>query len=198
MENNVFKMLKEQTIPDIEFAYDALIKMVDKLYETYPDLKLTVKGVPNMINICATFNTDGRTFECSMHLIPQIYANGTPVAYIGMCEKAPSTREQFHHIPSGYTSNLKDNPTVNVDVRVNSAPVELSSTINNICFIDYGKKYKSIMKYDKVIKRYHNEAMFDWIYNFIKDLDKEMDDGGIPIDMDLESKMRYNEYDDEY
>jgi hypothetical protein len=40
--------------------------------------------------------------------------------------------------------------------------------------------------------------MFDWIYNFIKDLDKEMDDGGIPIDMELESKMRYNEYDDEY
>ncbi len=195
MENNVFKMLKEQIMPDIEFAYDALIKVVDKLYETYPDLKLTVKGVPSMINICATFNTDGRTFKCDMRLIPQIYTNGTPVAYIGINEEVQSAREQFHHIPNGYTSNLTNSPTVNVQTSPTLA--ELSSSINNICSIDYGKKYKNVMKYDKAVKRYNNEAMFDWIYNFIKDLDKEMDDGGIPIDLELESKIRRNEYDDE-
>jgi len=196
MENNVFKMLKEQMIPDIEFAYDVLAKMVDKLYETYPDLKLTVKGVPSMINICATFNTGGRTFEYDMRIIPQVYANGTPVAYIGISEKAQSAREQSHRIPNGYTSNLVNNPSVNV--QTSPSPVELASTINSICFIDYGRKYKSIMKHDRAIKRFNNEAMFDWIYNLIKDLDKEMDDGGIPIDMQLESKMRCNEYDDEY
>ena len=197
MENNVFTMLKEQAIPDIEFAYDVLAKMVDKLYETYPDLKLTVKGARCMINICATFNTGGRTFECSMHLIPQVFANGTPVAYIGMCEREPSTREQSHHIPNGYTSNLANNPTVDVEPTC-SAPAELSSIIHTICFIDYGRKYKSIMKHDRAVKRYNNEAMFDWIYNFITDLDKEMDDGGIPIDLQLESKIRCDEYDDEY
>ena len=195
MENNVFTMLKEQAIPDVEFAYDALAKMVDKLYETYPDLKLTVKGVPCMINICATFNTGDRTFECNMHLIPQIYANGTPVAHIGINEVVPS-RGRFHHIPNGYASNLENNPAVNV--QASSTPVELSSTINSICFVDYGRKYKNIMEYDRVVKRYNNEAMFDWIYNFIKDLDKEMDDGGIPIDLQLESKLRRDEYDDEY
>lgn len=196
MENNVFKMLKEQAIPDVEFAYDALAKMVDKLYETYPDLKLTVKGGRCMINICATFNTNDRTFECHMHLIPQIYANGTPVAHIGINEIAPSTREQSHHIPDGYASDLENNPAVNV--QTSPTLTELSSTIHTICFIDYGKRYKNVMKYDKAVKRYNNEAMFDWIYNFIKDLDKEMDDGGIPIDLQLESELRRNEYDDEY
>ena len=92
---------------------------------------------------------------------------------------------------------MANNPTVDVEPTC-SAPAELSSIIHTICFIDYGRKYKSIMKHDRAVKRYNNEAMFDWIYNFITDLDKEMDDGGIPIDLHLESKIRCDEYDDEY
>lgn len=193
MENNVFAMLKAQVIPDVEFAYDALIKVLDKLHEAHPDLKLSTVGSPMHIVISAKFNIGGRDYACNMH-VQETYANGTNVACVVLHEHVPCNSSYPTTGTSVYAQDLKQAADVEVPVYMQPSPV---SRLNTICMIDYGKKYKNILKYDKDIEKYGNTAMYDWIDGIIRDIDKEMDAGGIPINLELDSKRRH-EYDDDY
>lgn len=99
--NNVFQILKEKFIPDLEFVFDFASVVTDKIIEKFPDIKYESL---NTGNIGFIMKTNGCKYEFHADIMDCDYDTGAPRVSVGVCYNKPVNTNN-RYVDDELTSN---------------------------------------------------------------------------------------------
>lgn len=173
-DNNVFQILKEKFIPDLEFIFEYASAITEKILDKFPDIKYESMNTCNIGIIMKT----GK-YEFYADIIDCDYDTGAPRIHVSLDYLKPTGGKNMYisnEIASGRTYACR---------------------IASACITKYTR---NINTWNKKELGPEELAMLDWFIDAVSSVNEEINklkNTDVPINVQPWKPLRYKEYEDD-